>query len=580
MKRLLIFIHYNNNKIISDYVLFILDNVKHVFSDIIFVSNSILDEKEQNKIKAYCKKIIIRENKGFDFGAWKDAILNEGWASLIKYDNITLMNDSCFGPLYDIEKIYLKMESLKIDFWGITNYKKSKTGMPGTNSSVPEHIQSYFTVYTKKVIESKVFQKFWINVDYDMDINTVIQKYETQLTKKLTEAEYKYKTLIDTTDMNLKYPDLATWHPDILLKMGSPFVKVKSFLFFPDTEYLKKIIKKNIFDIKLIENHFNQSFVPNTSKTINNKTFIVFEQQDVYLNKAKKIAIQIHVYYTDVFRKIINVLKKININYDLFISADSDEKKREIIIIVEECFNRDIIKEIIIVKNKGRDVAPWLINFNTINDKYDIIGHFHTKKTVWLEDWIGDSWMEDIIDTLIRPVNSIIDLFNKDEKIGIVIPDIPLYYRQKIENDTWGNNVSNCQKLWNRMIIPKKIKFNELSYPIMPYGNMYWYKPDALKPLFDLNFTIDNFPNEPVPNDGTIIHAIERLPVYIAWAQGYDFRIAVNPAKCLTGFDVKEKVENELKKIKLSKTYKFAKNVSILPKTIIRIFGKMGLINE
>ena len=50
----------------------------------------------------------------------------------------------------------------------------------------------------------------------------------------------------------------------------------------------------------------------------------------------------------------------------------------------------------------------------------------------------------------------------------------------------------------------------------MPYGTHVLVSSDALQPLFDLKLKEEDFPEEPLPIDGTIAHAIERLPVYIA----------------------------------------------------------------
>ena len=57
---------------------------------------------------------------------------------------------------------------------------------------------------------------------------------------------------------------------------------------------------------------------------------------------------------------------------------------------------------------------------------------------------------------------------------------------------------------------------------------MFWARPDALEPIFNLKLDEKYFPEEPLPNNGTIAHAIERMFVYTAWMKGYDFRIAIN----------------------------------------------------
>ncbi len=43
-------------------------------------------------------------------------------------------------------------------------------------------------------------------------------------------------------------------------------------------------------------------------------------------------------------------------------------------------------------------------------------------------------------------------------------------------------------------------------------------------------------PIEPVSDHGTVLHAIERLPVYVAWSEGYNFRIVRPTSSVPYGF--------------------------------------------
>ena len=58
-----------------------------------------------------------------------------------------------------------------------------------------------------------------------------------------------------------------------------------------------------------------------------------------------------------------------------------------------------------------------------------------------------------------------------------------------------------------------------------PIGTMFWARVDALRPLFELKISRDEYPEEPVPDDGTILHALERLLPFVAQHVGY--RLAV-----------------------------------------------------
>jgi hypothetical protein len=44
-----------------------------------------------------------------------------------------------------------------------------------------------------------------------------------------------------------------------------------------------------------------------------------------------------------------------------------------------------------------------------------------------------------------------------------------------------------------------------------PFGTMFWARTAALKPLIDLNLQWEDYPEEPIPIDGSMLHAMERL---------------------------------------------------------------------
>jgi hypothetical protein len=230
----------------------------------VVISNSLLSSEQREKLADFCDEILVRENKGFDFGAWKDAILRDGWEKLADYDSLTLMNDTCFGPLFNLENIYLDMEQK--DFWGLTNYRNEKTVMSRINRP-PDHIQSYFMCFKKNVINSDSFKIFWGNVKYEKQVKKVIQNYETQLTKILTKSGFTYSVFLDKSAFPGIKPDhlIAFSRPDLCLKFKVPFLKTKIFLNFPYPEYVITFLKKNTnYPVSIIFDYLNQIYDPGT----------------------------------------------------------------------------------------------------------------------------------------------------------------------------------------------------------------------------------------------------------------------------------------------------------------------------
>lgn len=128
MKRLLLYVHYNKFNELSPHVLYQLEQLRPLFSSIYFISNSKLSKKAVQKLQdaKLIDDLLERQNEGYDFAAWKDGIF-ASLDSIKNFDSLTLMNDTCFGPLWDFKIIINQFESDNtIDFWGLTNHAACK----------------------------------------------------------------------------------------------------------------------------------------------------------------------------------------------------------------------------------------------------------------------------------------------------------------------------------------------------------------------------------------------------------------------------------------------------------------------
>ena len=103
--------------------------------------------------------IYYRTNKGYDSGAYKDALCSFlGWDEVYKYDELILVNDSFFGFFYPLKDSFQLMDKEKCDFWGMTGQAAGEYKDPFY--SFDEHVHSYFMVFKKNVLKSKAFKSF------------------------------------------------------------------------------------------------------------------------------------------------------------------------------------------------------------------------------------------------------------------------------------------------------------------------------------------------------------------------------------------------------------------------------------
>ncbi|HFU4025462.1 TPA: rhamnan synthesis F family protein [Streptococcus suis] len=537
MKRLLLYVHFNKFGELSSHVEYQLAQLRPLFSKIIFISNSSLSEQDEVKLRqaVLVDQILRRENIGFDFAAWRDGMSHVGFEELKHFDSVTLMNDTCFGPLWDMGEVYNRFESNpEVDFWGMTNFR--------ANKQFKEHIQSYYLSFSQRVVQSKAFQDFWIGVQNFTNVQDVIDNYETQVTTNLVDAGYRYQTVFNTVDADttgMLHPDFSYYNPTAILKNKVPLIKVKTI---DANQHITPYILQEIEDttnypVDLIVSHMSKINYPDFKYLLARKYIQPTEQA---FSGAKKVAVHLHVFYVDLLQGFLTAFTDFAFDYDLFITTDRKEKVAEIEEILAE---NSRAAEIVVTGNIGRDVLPML-KLKEALQSYEYIGHFHTKKSKEADFWAGESWRKELIAMLVTPANTILANMEAKDDLGLVIADIPTFFRFNKIVDAYNENkiAPAMNELWQQMGLTKDIDFNHFHTFVMSYGTYAWFKYDALKPLFDLDLTDEDVPAEPLPQN-SVLHAIERLLVYIAWDQQYDFRISKNPIE-LTAF-IDNKLLNE-----------------------------------
>ena len=137
---------------------------------------------------------------------------------------------------------------------------------------------------------------------------------------------------------------------------------------------------------------------------------------------------------------------------------------------------------------------------------------------------LGESWAYECFENLLGSrclVENIIGLFENDSRLGIVSPPIPHHgpYYPTIGKGEWGENYKIVEKLIKKLNI--KVDFDKNKEPNAPLGSMFWVRTDALKPLFRHDWKYSDMPKEPIADDNTVLHGIERLYPFSAQEAGY-----------------------------------------------------------
>lgn len=224
MKRAVVFAHYDKDNIVDDYVIYYIKALKEIAETIIFVScNNI---KNPECLNGLADKIIDEPHDEYDFGSYKRGFLYLQ-DRLDDYDELIFANDSCYGPLYPLEKVFSEMGNKNCDFWGITKnnfgYKKSI----GHFFIKRPHIQSYFVVIKKCIFNKDFFVEFMKSITRQANKKSIISNYEIGLTELLLDKGYTYSALISAYE-NINNITILKWR-EIIEKYKMPFIKKSLF---------------------------------------------------------------------------------------------------------------------------------------------------------------------------------------------------------------------------------------------------------------------------------------------------------------------------------------------------------------
>ena len=263
---------------------------------------------------------------------------------------------------------------------------------------------------------------------------------------------------------------------------------------------------------------YGYASINSLSKALFNKSYKELNINSTNLNRTPSIvAIQVHLYYIDLINEIVNI----PFNFDLFISTNSLIKKNNI---NEYILNNSKASkvEIIILENKGRDVMPFLIQMKNKVKNYKYICHIHTKKSMYIN--IGEYWRNYLFNNLFGNQKIILEIFNEFEnnaKLGFIFPEN--YYQAILLFGEKSNKLNkNCIKyLLNRLFNINKLRIGgKIEFPM---GNMFWAKVDGIFQIFNENFQ-NQIPAELGQKDGTIMHGIERIWLYIVKLNGFYYK--------------------------------------------------------
>lgn len=221
---------------------------------------------------------------------------------------------------------------------------------------------------------------------------------------------------------------------------------------------------------------------------------------------ALKVGVMAHVFYADLIDEFVDQLSHIPVPFVLMVSVVTDEDRQaalgkfSAIELVSELHVR-------VVPNRGRDLAPMLVAYRDEILSLDVVCHIHTKKSLYTGSE-KKGWRQYLVESLLGSrsrVTWILGMFQATKELGMVYPEsfrsVPLIAH------TWLSNKEHARTLGEQL----GIAIDGDAYLDFSTGSMFWVRVDALRPLYELDFSFNDFPEEKGQADGTLQHALERM---------------------------------------------------------------------
>lgn len=538
-KRACIYFIYDSEGIIDDYILHQLKALRENISFLHCVINGYLSVEGRKKLEIIADDVYVRENKGNDIGAYKAAIQHIGWDRLSNFDELVLMNNTCFGPVYPFKEAFDWAAQRDIDFWGLTqdtksNWLESKDYLHYNKKKI--HFQSYFLSIRKTLLGSKLLNDFFAEIPEDTSYIASGCTYEYAFPGYFEDRGYKGEVYCDTID-DYNYPLLHD--PVRLLKeFRMPLFKKRSF-FHHYTDVINNTAgEATVRLLEFLENEteYDVDMIwQSILRTCSLSDIVRCAQlnrilpRDMLLDGAVKHGIKVglvyHAYYEDLFDEGIAYMRNFPHDTGILVTTNTEEKKGKL---VEKFSKAGLAGSVVVIVNRGRDVSSLLVAASEFVFQNDLVCFAHDKKALQIKpSSVGRSWAYKLNENMFSTkeyVANVIGLFEREKRLGMAFPSYPNHsvYANNVGTG-WAGNFQNTKKLLDDFGV--HVKINEHTLCVAPLGTCFWFRTQVLKKLFagpDGNgWTYENFPREPNKSDKTVLHAIERAYAYFAQDAGY-----------------------------------------------------------
>lgn len=537
MKRAGIFLFYDPESKVDDYILGCLGSLQEHMDYLLVVSNSPLDETNRKRLESVSSEVMERKNVGYDVGAYRDGLRHLGWDHMGDYDELVLFNYTFFAPIHPWAGLFERTDKWDTDFWGITEHDEVRPHPFLPKLVMPRHIQSHWIAVRSSLSATKDWRSYWEDMPPIESYNDSIQWHESRFTGYFNALGYRHEVAYNVDDYPSANPVFD--NASLLLQDGCPILKRRNLFHNPLHLDRFAIIGADMleqarlagYDTDLILSNLARTSKPRDLVTNAGLTWVVPQSasEETYAAAAtQKVLAVAHIFYADMAEEILQRLSVLPKGYYLVATTSNEENQAQIRAVMERYGVEGEVR--VVASNRGRDIGAFLVDCNDVlaSGKWDIVVKIHSKKSVQDDYNAAQLFKTHLYDNLLNSrahVANILAEFAAHPALGMVLAPLP-HMGYPTMGHAWFTNREPAQAVAKRLGI--NVPFDK-DMPLATYGSMFIARPQALAKLVNAGFKPENFPVEGGYKDGSLAHVLERLMAYAALSEGFYVRPVLAP---------------------------------------------------
>lgn len=546
VKRIAMYVIYDKDGILDGYRKYYLQELRKVVDCIVGVVSGTLTPESRRELEELTDDFFVRENTGLLAGSWIDGIAHIGWDKLYEYDELLMLNDSFFGPFFPLQDMLDAAEKSDADFYGAMRNFEQKAytqiaGRPLKHGWFRGSI-CYFYIIKRRLLHSTEFRNYWsskptIKEDWDTYFFAEMDFFDYVL-----DAGFKIDAYQSDKLKGYFFDNLTHNMHKLVGDEKIPFARIRPFCTDMKDQSLQINHGKDPREtLEYIEKHtdYDTNLIWDYILRTKNLTHIWNQLQLEYIVSKdcvekpftydKKIAVILHIYYEDLVEEVASYCENFLPNTDFYITTTSKKTKQAIV----AAFNKRKLHYVCKIRpNVGVAMSTLWVTYSEVvtGGEYEYVCYFHDKKSPYsLYAVQGEQFAARCYENLFgtkEVVKNIINLFQENPRLGIMGPPV-VYHGDyfSVASRTWATNYQNTVSLAKKLDI--HVDINPNIVPVAPYGDMFWFRAEALKKSIGYGLTYDDF-DIPYAPDGTFMHAIERIYGFAAQDSGYYYADVIN----------------------------------------------------